>query len=58
MPTGPSSGYALDLFPLGFIPQATCLGNYSVVTPTHRVVWWMVETDVNVLESCAYAASS
>ena len=53
MPAGPSSGYALDLLPLSFIPQATCLGNYSAVTPTHRVVWWMVEADVDVLESRA-----
>ena len=58
MPDGPSSGYALDLFPLGFITQATCLRNYSAVTFTHRVVWWMVEADVDVLESRAYAASS
>ena len=53
MPAGLSSGYALDLLPLGFIAQATCLENYSAVTPTHRVVWWIVEADVDVLESWA-----
>ena len=29
------------------------IGNYSAVTLTHRVVWYMVEADVDVLESRA-----
>ena len=53
MPAGPSSGYALDLLPLGFIPQATYLGNYFAVIPTHWIVWWMVKANVDVLESQA-----
>ena len=39
MPAEPASGYALDLLPLDFIAQATYLGNYSTLTPAHRVVW-------------------
>ena len=58
MPAGPSSGYALDLLPLGFISQATCLGNYFAITPAHQVLWWIVEADVDVLEGWAYVASS
>ena len=53
MPAGPSSGYALDFLPLGFIAQATCLGNYFAVTPIHWIVWWMIEADVDMLESRA-----
>ena len=33
LPAGQSSGYVLDLLLLGFIAHATCLGNYSAVTP-------------------------
>ena len=54
MAAGLSSGYALDLLSLGFIAQATCLGNYSAFTPTHRVVWWMVKANVDIFESWAY----
>ena len=49
----PSSGYALDLLPLGFVTKATCTSDYSVFTLTYRVVWWIVEADVDVLEGWA-----
>ena len=31
LPAGPFNSYALDLLPLGFIAQTTCLRNYSAV---------------------------
>ena len=39
LPTGLSSGYALDILLLSFITQASYLENYSTVTPAHGVVW-------------------
>ena len=35
---GPSSGYILDLFPLGFVTKATCTGDYSAITIAHQAV--------------------
>ena len=38
LPAGPSSGYILDLLPLGFVTKATCTSDYFAVTPAHQVV--------------------
>ena len=50
---GPSSGYALDLLPLGVVTKLWLIGNCSAFTPIHRVIWWIVEADVDVLEGRA-----
>ena len=40
------------------LPSSPLIGNYFALTPTHQVVWWIVEADVDVLEGRFYAASS
>ena len=56
--TGPSSSTRPSPTRPPSLPSPPLIGNYSAVTPTHQIVWWMVEADVDVLESWAYAASS
>ena len=56
--TGPSNSTKPSPIRPLLLPSPLLIGNYSAVTPTHRVVWWMVEADVDVFESRAYAASS
>ena len=35
------------------LPSSPLIGNYSALTLTHQIIWWMVEADVDILKGRA-----
>ena len=43
-----------NYFAQALLPSSLLIGNYSTITPAYRVVWYIVEADVNILKSQTY----